>query len=1664
MRTKTKCVLSVFLSLIMILSALPYSAVQAVAASVSSINSIKQYTNGDYNTSKIYYSGSDLGATYTAERTTFKVWSLKASKATVNIYTHGSKSEGSTSPIKTLEMTKNTTTGVWTAVYDGDHKNEFYTYSFEFANGQKENDVMDIYAKAAGVNGNRAMIVDLDSTDPVGWENDSHICIDSLTDNVIWEVSINDFSADPSSGISKANRGKYLAFTESGTTVNNEGYFATGVDYLKQQGITAVQIMPMFDYDDLDESVTGNYNWGYNPKNYNVPEGSYSSNPFDGNVRINEVKQLVQALHNAGISVIMDVVYNHTYATTDSAFERTDPGYFYRMSGSTFLNSSGCGNVTASNHAMFRKYMIESVLYWTQEYHIDGFRFDLMGCHDIETMRQIRAELNKLDNGSKIIMYGEPWTANIEQNGISNSSAAIMDNMQNTSMAGIGAFNDQYRRALKGDNDDASKGFIQGSCADSNELVSGITGNTSATWGNVKFSSPTQAIQYVSCHDNLSLWDKIVISLGGSDYTNFTSTNYNAINRLAASLVLTASGIPFAQAGEEFNRTKYGDSNSYSSSISINSIKWSQLNSTKSGYNIARNRLTDYYEGLIEIRKAFPKFGSVGNSDDLYVSITDNNCIGYTISSPGNGTWDTVAVLSNSSSTAKNVKITSKYTVPTSWTVISDGNKAGLSRLGTKTGTTISVPARTKYILVDTTSFNREKISNGKGVVTIEDYDIETGDLLATRTKSGKIGDSYITNKNTSEQMLLDYDYVSVDSAESGVFTQEGTTVKYYYKSYSGDQSAINVKYKNTNGTVLGTQTYIGREGWEYNVDVKNFDNYTLDLEKSASVLGNLSGVFTAEDKTITLTYKSITPDPLVMHFYTDNFDWNNPHAWLYNNTTTPITHYFGVSDWIANMSNDSAKFLIEEQTDEYIMYKLSTTFKDDNMQLIIHQPDPDVGVENVWKQPGNEGYYVMGEVWIKSGKVWYDSDVTVTCVDTNGNNLLTQSYIAPMVSDTTEYNISAPTIDGYDIVGTQAIKTGCYSMKSPVNVVFVYDVDEFTEPELKPIYKNLVLGDLNANKIVNMQDAYFLYLYCIGNRNLVQRFICSADTDNDNDADLTDLQRMLDYLSAKRSTLHDKLQLNVTAEDSELGSIVDADGNAIVNGLYDKNTDVTINAIPAENYEFCGWYKNGKRYSMINPLNFGLFQDTVLTARFAKNAYYVHLTAEQGGTLSDSTYETTQSVQRNTIVEVTAIPDTGYHFVGWYDTETDKLITTNANISLSVNDDIDYYAVFSDKYSVKVSAEAGGTANASQSSVTSGTSVKFTAAANSGYSFAGWYDGSTLVSNSNPYTLAITEDTALTAKFTRTSSIVRFTDVHGWSKVMVYAWNPKTQVANSIWGKSPTMELYETNDYGQSVYQYEITGDYDMLIFYYGNNTSQQTVDIAFLDGTGYYLTGETDSYGKYEVGTWKFSTTSLVDISTSSAVNIYSVQAVAETGGKAEITKIALDDSVISGTDLTSVKVDENSTVTFTATPDSGYTFSGWYESNTKVSSSKSYKATISKDTKLTAKFIKSSTSATTKTVYFTNNKGWSIPRIYVWSSTTGTANSTWSASPLMTYVKTNDYGEDVYKYSVKSTYDMAIFLNNDRTVQTVDIMIKDDTGYYPDVISDGKYTVGTYSASAI
>ncbi len=650
----------------------------------------KFYSNKDeiYNT----YDKNDLGFVYTPQSTTFKVWAPAASQVLLKLYSTGSYLEDGATVLSINQMHYNAQTGVWSTTIDGDLHGVYYTYVIQ--NGNKSTETQDVYSKATGVNSTRSMVVDLKRTNPQGWENDKHVLVECPTDAIVWEIHVRDFSSSNTSGVSKEHRGTYLAFTETDTTVPNTSA-PTCLNYLKQLGITHVQLNPVFDFGSVNEATGVEYNWGYDPVNYNVPEGSYSTDPYHGEVRIKEFKQMVKALHDAGIGVIMDVVYNHMYSGGDSCFEKTVPNYYFRKQGNRYLNSTGCGNVTASEKIMFRKFMIDSLRYWVDEYHIDGFRFDLMACHDIETMNLIREELDKVDK--RIIMYGEPWTADNGDNGISGEDCCTKNNAKKLSSR-IGMFNDDMRNGLKGGSDDDTKGYIQGSSFDTYKVLAGMMGASSDTFGRWA-KSPSQCVTYASAHDNLTLWDKLLKSNWVNDFDT-TEPKIIDQNKLCASFVFMALGIPFMLAGEEFARTKHGDHNSYKSPDSVNSIDWTRT--------IKYKELVDYYKGLIDIRTKFPQLRETTPEavNSTYMTYNGKVVTG-TMANPDAkpDEYKFIAMVVNNNDEKCEFELKSKCELPKKWYVLADHDSASSKAIRVFDNNMVIRPHST-LIIVDAESYD----------------------------------------------------------------------------------------------------------------------------------------------------------------------------------------------------------------------------------------------------------------------------------------------------------------------------------------------------------------------------------------------------------------------------------------------------------------------------------------------------------------------------------------------------------------------------------------------------------------------------------------------------------------------------------------------------------------------------------------------------------------------------------------------------------------------------------------------------------------------------------------------------------------------------------------------------------------------------------------------
>lgn len=817
----------------------------AADVSAAEKKTVTDYQAYAANLDKSAYSGNDLGASYSKKATTFKVWSPNAASVRVNIFEHGSDNEGDAGSIMSRAMSLDKTTGVWSVTINGDLLNKYYTYSV--THGKTTKETADVYAKACGVNGQRSMVVDLSTTNPDGWENDKHVLVQNQTDASVWEISVADFSSSESSGVSEANRGKYLAFTEEGTTVNGvQGASSTCVDYLKKLGVKYVQIMPFYDFGSVDESknIMDQYNWGYDPVNYNCPEGSYSSNPKKGEVRIKECKQMIQALHNAGIGVIMDVVYNHTY-TSDSWFQRTVPNYYYRMNNDgTFSNGSGFSNDTASEHLMFRKYMIDSVTYWASEYHIDGFRFDLMGLHDVTTMNSIRTALDNLyadGSGSRILMYGEAW--DMATNCDEGTVLASQKNLKQLSDR-IGAFDDTIRDAIKGSTGGTDGAFVQEGSRRAN-LKTGIAGQSDTTtgWANV----PSQCVTYASCHDNLCLYDKLVGSVYGADgkyrkrYEDLV-----AMNKLSAAIVITSQGIPFSLGGEEFCRSKDGDENSYASSRKENMLDWENVD--------LYSDVIEYYRGLYKIRDAFAAFSdsTAETANSLtYLSDVPKGVTGYTINNTESGKWSQMCVIFNGSDSAQNV------TAKGDWVVLADNKTAGLRNIKNVTNS-VKVEAHSAVIMVDTKSYDSAGIMDDEGAVVIDYYDNKTEKLIKSQTLTGELGTSYdVTNLAST----LNYDVKKTDGEIKGVFTDQVGHAKVYVEEYDGEMSTVTVKFVDeTNNTEIEDSFLVkNRKGEQYYTpDLPSIKNYKLVLDDLPT---NGAGKLDSASKTVIYKYTRVTDD-----------------------------------------------------------------------------------------------------------------------------------------------------------------------------------------------------------------------------------------------------------------------------------------------------------------------------------------------------------------------------------------------------------------------------------------------------------------------------------------------------------------------------------------------------------------------------------------------------------------------------------------------------------------------------------------------------------------------------------------------------------------------------------------------------------------------------------
>ncbi len=816
------------------------------------------------------YNGEDLGSTWTKDATTFKVWAPTAKSVKVNLYNDGEvkydnsgdkKVEIKETPAKQIDMTLGEK-GVWTAEESGDLNGKFYTYEVAFNDGTV-NEACDPYARAVGVNGDRAMVVDLASTNPDGWDTDQNPYKGkdmNYTDFSVWEAHVRDFSYSEDSGVSIQNRGKYLAFTEHGT--KNKTGQSTCLDYLKELGVTHVQLNPVYDYATVDETALDKdqFNWGYDPKNYNAPEGSYSSNPYDGAVRIKEFKQMVQSLHNDGIGVIMDVVYNHTNSS-DYCYNRIVPSFFHRPGS----NGSGCGNDVASERKMVSNFIVDSVLYWHNEYHIDGFRFDLVGLTDTNTINEICERLHAED--PSIILYGEGWTMSTL---VTKKDVELTNQGNASDVPTFGFFNDAVRDYLKGSVFNAQeKGYVNGALGKVGDIFSCV--KAAPSWNGYD-SSPIQMINYSSCHDNLTLWDKI-------NSSNYSDTFDDKVkqNNLAAAITITSQGVPFILAGEEILRTKVKevgpdgipvfDHNSYASPSSENCIKWDTLGNEK------YQKVLDYYKGLFAFRNSHKALrmadgrdvqACIKQIDTTYLDVdADHDFVNefggileYSIS--GYENEDDIVVIYNPNTKAADVKIPDG-----AWNVYVQGDKAGTEVLDTVSGTA-KVDAISATVLVKGQATDITKTAKVSGIKNVKytGKAIKFSSLKVTNNgktlKNGKdYTVSYASNKNAGTAKVT----INFKGLYSGKITKTfkiakaAQSISATNKTVKSTVKKVALKAKRTKGD--GKLTYKSSNTKIAKVDSKG--NVILTGKKGkvkVTITAASTKNFNKATKTITVTVK----------------------------------------------------------------------------------------------------------------------------------------------------------------------------------------------------------------------------------------------------------------------------------------------------------------------------------------------------------------------------------------------------------------------------------------------------------------------------------------------------------------------------------------------------------------------------------------------------------------------------------------------------------------------------------------------------------------------------------------------------------------------------------------------------------------------------------------
>ncbi len=1096
---KLRSIISCLLVLVMMVSSVSF-AVSAAQVDIAETEYHNQSYLEDYAQAAKNEQG--LGATYTKASTTFKVWSPTATAVMVKLYKTGTDAESGAGVIGTYEMKKNATTGVWSLTLTGDYKDVYYTYLLTIDGSTAE--TQDPYATAVGANGERSMVVDLDSTDPEGWEDDDHVVFDSAAQASVWEVHVRDFSINPSSGVSDEYKGKYLAFTEGNTTVNGEGDIATCVDYLVEQGINCIQLLPIADFSGIDETNSDpQRNWGYNPVNFNVPDGAYATNCYDGNARIKEFKQLVQACHDRGIAVVMDVVYNHTYVLEGSALARTVPKYYHRMiDAQNYYNGSGLGNCLSTEKAMTSKYVVESLKYWVEEYHIDGFRFDLMGALDCNTLNAARAELDKID--SRILMWGEPWAGG--DAGISNGASNANFRQLNDR---IGGFNQTYSENLKGSesmHSGTTGAFAQGDTTNA-AILNAAKGN--ATYFNT--TAISKQVNYLDNHDNLTLYDKLLKTnqddltskYGYRFTTNVDLENLYNLNktvaetyypevasqlRLALLSDMTAQGIPFMNAGTEFGRTKYGDANSYRTSDNINAINWARLETF--------SKEADYYAGLQKIRQAFAPFND--NKADSITTISAQNPVVYSVNNTKSGEWSKVLVIMNNSK-----KESKTVTLPTGiWTVVANADKAGLESLGTASGS-YTAPAHSGAILVQGTY---TKPAEGYATLTAEHYVRDSASstykVAKTNIAKYKVGQTY--RAITDTDILFDHNldkYESSTGKLSGeAVANQNITVKFYYTRFTeSNYLTVNFLDSATGERVRPHIEYRLHDGAEFSIPATGVQGYSLDTSKyPAGTVGNFDA---AAPLTFNYYYNKLTHTQTVVHYYNSHPNWNNTTIQCYAYYDTSTEEPLG--KWTDNKKGNMAKDA--SLGDNWYTVNIPNV---QSCRVMFH---PSGAVSGVQQEPGQgeAGYEVSEEAWIKDKIITFSCKVVTSYID-----IATGKQLAPDVTKSYEkitsngmYSTSAkPELGGYIIPANASnfFKAGT------TNVVYLYDGSSAPIPGDK-----ITVGDVSLNDKIEITDATLVQRYIADLQTLTETAQKAGDTNESGKLEVVDATYIQRYLAA---------------------------------------------------------------------------------------------------------------------------------------------------------------------------------------------------------------------------------------------------------------------------------------------------------------------------------------------------------------------------------------------------------------------------------------------------------------------------------------------------------------------------------------------------------------------